>query len=92
MLSNFNPRTPYGVRLIRELHQRARIVISIHALHTECDHTQVMEAEQFFDFNPRTPYGVRRDQFRSVRGYVISIHALHTECDMKYMRWLSLWI
>ncbi len=56
---DFNPRTPYGVRLLPSLTLAQGALISIHALHTECDVIINGFVEVFRYFNPRTPYGVR---------------------------------
>ncbi|SDM16961.1 hypothetical protein SAMN05428961_110146 [Paenibacillus sp. OK060] len=37
VITDFNPRTPYGVRLYYRHFIFIMILISIHALHTECD-------------------------------------------------------
>ena len=79
---NFNPRTPCGVRL-----PVCRLVIndpliSIHALHAECDFNVKRIFHGLVYFNPRTPCGVRPTIVnRVVTHRFISIHALHAECD-----------
>ncbi|SDM16989.1 hypothetical protein SAMN05428961_110147 [Paenibacillus sp. OK060] len=47
-----------------------RFFISIHALHTECDHSPAIVFSELINFNPRTPYGVRRllESDDSIRG------------------------
>ncbi len=81
-LQNFNPRTPYGVRLQCRQERVHRCLISIHALHTECDIFKFFKRHTFINFNPRTPYGVRPSNWNETALRVtISIHALHTECD-----------
>ena len=57
----FNPRTPYGMRLLDKFLKFNVRGISIHAPLTGCDsdHTSTI-ALIIFDFNPRTPYGMRQ--------------------------------
>ncbi|AHM65739.1 hypothetical protein PPSQR21_020910 [Paenibacillus polymyxa SQR-21] len=80
--SNFNPRTPYRVRLKRELFIAAMSLFqSTHSIQSATDWKST-DKYVGTDFNPRTPYRVRR----YTNGYPsdqvkISIHALHTECD-----------
>ena len=57
--SNFNPRTPCGVRRCQMFIKSNRLRISIHAPHAGCDPNQRGLENLFEDFNPRTPCGVR---------------------------------
>ena len=61
VLSDFNPRTPRGVRRfdVRELNPV--FIISIHAPLAGCDNPVAARRAFPSDFNPRTPRGVRRD-------------------------------
>ena len=58
--SDFNPRTPCGVRR-HASHQSCRTCcISIHAPHAGCDRPHIAAARPESYFNPRTPCGVRQ--------------------------------
>ena len=57
--TNFNPRTPHGVRLDIFFLLFHRPYISTHAPLTGCDAIHVGRNPQASDFNPRTPHGVR---------------------------------
>ena len=59
MIADFNPRTPYGVRLPAVEVQPLVLDISIHAPRMGCDSTRRCSRFCLPDFNPRTPYGVR---------------------------------
>ena len=56
---NFNPRTPYGMRLEKESADTRTSLISIHAPLTGCDHFNSACVFVIIYFNPRTPYGMR---------------------------------
>ena len=58
--TDFNPRTPCGVRRRRLCAYRCIRPISIHAPLAGCDFTAVDVAYFLQNFNPRTPCGVRR--------------------------------
>ena len=57
--SNFNPRTPRGVRHTLRWRRSDKILISIHAPREGCDSTTHGSPPTGLDFNPRTPRGVR---------------------------------
>ena len=57
--SDFNPRTPYGMRLSVSIHYKNGTKISIHAPLTGCDASLFFYLFNLNDFNPRTPYGMR---------------------------------
>ena len=58
-------------------------LISIHALHAECDQKTIRQPPAFTNFNPRTPCGVRPGRHSPLAcPWLISIHALHAECDL----------
>ena len=57
--TDFNPRTPCGVRPCRSIRLSALIAISIHAPRAGCDRSYRMDGSLRHDFNPRTPCGVR---------------------------------
>ena len=57
---DFNPRTPWGVRLLLSKVLLFELQISIHAPRGGCDRRRDREYEQRPHFNPRTPWGVRR--------------------------------
>ncbi len=81
--TNFNPRTPRGVRLHGLSDFCMSVKISIHAPREGCDRAMAALPETVADFNPRTPRGVRR--FYSallVRYWEISIHAPREGCDV----------
>ena len=59
MIADFNPRTPYGVRLPAVEVQPLVLDISIQAPRMGCDSTRRCSRFCLPDFNPRTPYGVR---------------------------------
>ena len=62
-------------------------IISIHALHAECDGNKRRFRWQKLNFNPRTPCGVRpKPEFENHLKEYISIHALHAECDLSASR------
>ena len=56
----FNPRAPYGARLIYIVEVMLVIAISIHAPHTGRDHHWARCPHSGCYFNPRAPYGARR--------------------------------
>ena len=58
-LSNFNPRTPCGVRPRPAARSRGTDYISIHAPRAGCDREQLRAKKHLANFNPRTPCGVR---------------------------------
>ena len=58
--SNFNPRTPCGVRPSAWWAKVKPGLISIHAPLAGCDVTERPISARHCDFNPRTPCGVRR--------------------------------
>ena len=57
--SDFNPRTPRGVRRLAFFRGRVWYVISIHAPREGCDSSVVWQPLHLPYFNPRTPRGVR---------------------------------
>ena len=57
--SNFNPRTPYGMRLKVCPMEIIVFIISIHAPLTGCDFLSYSSLLHSLNFNPRTPYGMR---------------------------------
>ena len=59
MDQDFDPRTPYGVRLVHRLCGQQGQAISIHAPHAGCDRPNTPISTSLSNFNPRTPYGVR---------------------------------
>ena len=59
--TNFNPRTPRGVRLRASLQDAGIDRISIHAPREGCDRLTGVRSRWTRDFNPRTPRGVRLD-------------------------------
>ena len=78
----FNPRTPCGVRLLRQDDQLPVKSVSIHALLAECDQQRTQQAGRYAGFNPRTPCGVRLWVCRPADAESdVSIHALLAECD-----------
>ena len=79
---DFNPRTPYGVRLKLLLVTTLPLRISIHAPRMGCDTCFFRYCLCRTNFNPRTPYGVRLIN----SGFPfcppkISIHAPRMGCD-----------
>ena len=80
--SDFNPRTPYGMRRHENLtHEWVRLFQSTHPLR---DATYIYPEliDIFINFNPRTPYGMRLFIFTVIYIFVIiSIHAPLTGCD-----------
>ena len=60
MPSNFNPRTPCGVRLAAPADVYVINRISIHAPRVGCDACSSAATTASNNFNPRTPCGVRR--------------------------------
>ena len=65
--TNFNPRTPRGVRLSQAVTFTGGNLISIHAPREGCDAAQGLPFNgDRQDFNPRTPRGVRPVQSGSV--------------------------
>ena len=61
-LTNFNPRTPCGVRQRDDLQVMISPRISIHAPLAGCDAPTPTSSCRHNYFNPRTPCGVRRTQ------------------------------
>ena len=59
--TDFNPRTPCGVRLFENGHYLTAIQISIHAPLAGCDAQSGDIRRTLPHFNPRTPCGVRPD-------------------------------
>ena len=57
--SNFNPRTPCGVRPHSNLYRNRDKSISIHSPRVGCDSSSGSHQSEHRDFNPRTPCGVR---------------------------------
>ena len=58
-LSNFNPRTPCGVRRGEYKQEMYVALISIHAPRVGCDMASGQSRSSSSNFNPRTPCGVR---------------------------------
>ena len=80
--SNFNPRTPCGVRRGVCSQSALRIPISIHAPLAGCDGTARVRRSGLTYFNPRTPCGVRQAGAAGCPGAAsISIHAPLAGCD-----------
>ena len=80
--SDFNPRTPYGMRPFYLKKTSIPSGISIHAPLTGCDKKQSILADEGRYFNPRTPYGMRHEDSNSQTvAITISIHAPLTGCD-----------
>ena len=81
-LSNFNPRTPCGVRPSHSPLSFPHRLISIHAPRVGCDSIHDTILGIFRDFNPRTPCGVRLRLGCVDRLHpLISIHAPRVGCD-----------
>ncbi len=80
--TNFNSRTPRGVRLGAFVYLWNNCEISTHAPHAECDRVFDTKIRHCTNFNSRTPRGVRRKIIvhREMQIY-ISTHAPHAECD-----------
>ena len=86
---NFNPRTPYGVRLKAFEVLRDTAGISIHAPHTGCDAVDLLRSRSIIGFQSTHP--IRGATFllsSSVHASNISIHAPHTGCDRQSARLL----
>ena len=66
-ITNFNPRTPCGVRLRSGILDLRTSRISIHAPRVGCDPRWRSSIFQRANFNPRTPCGVRPHSLVSVR-------------------------
>ena len=80
--TNFNPRTPRGVRQKRFDTLSHVPGISIHAPREGCDPLPFRLATLRPDFNPRTPRGVRRSGILlPLFIIIISIHAPREGCD-----------
>ena len=62
--TNFNPRTPCGVRRTVQLDHTKLSSISIHAPRAGCDIQRKANHARTSDFNPRTPCGVRLEKLR----------------------------
>ena len=56
---HFNPRSPYGERLVLLLPRLKNLRISIHAPRTGSDCHDRSTASRHLYFNPRSPYGER---------------------------------
>ena len=57
----FNPRAPYGARLLHVLARHAPDAVSIHAPRTGRDLICSLSRRCSIGFNPRAPYGARLD-------------------------------
>ena len=81
--TNFNPRTPRGVRPGVGFNRAAATKeISIHAPREGCDKCGYPISYFWSNFNPRTPRGVRRaESIDDVWAVIISIHAPREGCD-----------
>ena len=81
--ANFNPRTPYGMRLYyHDINLSPALFQSTHPLRDATSATYE-EIACWLDFNPRTPYGMRPSKIpKDNDGHYISIHAPLTGCDM----------
>ena len=80
--TNFNPRTPCGVRLLQIFwHIAVDVFQSTHPVRGAT--LQIQDAKpDIFDFNPRTPCGVRLLSDQMMIEYSnISIHAPRAGCD-----------
>ena len=88
--TNFNPRTPCGVRPTVAPAAKTATAISIHAPRVGCDGQAKGVDDAGGNFNPRTPCGVRL-QLLDVGGHhiVISIHAPRVGCDGIERAWES---
>ena len=85
--SDFNPRTPCGVRLMSVLNSIGGGYISIHAPRAGCDCKCAAAGAASPYFNPRTPCGVRLRRQQHHRGCsAISIHAPRAGCDRARQR------
>ena len=80
---NFNPRTPYGMRLLQVFNLlMARLFQSTHPLR-DATSSSTSKAHLARYFNPRTPYGMRLHRsFLREQAEQISIHAPLTGCDI----------
>ena len=58
-IKNFNPRSPWGERLLNLSQQGRNIGISIHALREESDKIWKWKKRIKYNFNPRSPWGER---------------------------------
>ena len=83
--TDFNPRTPYGMRPIALFRQFVLVLFqSTHPLR-DATHVISYDYDCILNFNPRTPYGMRPSiKNDGVLVTKISIHAPLTGCD-KYM-------
>ena len=80
--TNFNPRTPCGVRLACTYNRFGSVEISIHAPLAGCDKGTAGRWRYHRDFNPRTPCGVRLHAMDLAEfAPEISIHAPLAGCD-----------
>ena len=80
--TDFNPRTPCGVRHYSISLHPDSAEISIHAPHAGCDQEQQTVTDSICYFNPRTPCGVRHlSANKQIKNSGISIHAPHAGCD-----------
>ena len=87
--TNFNPRTPRGVRLSQAVTFTGGNLISIHAPREGCDAAQGLPFNgDRQDFNPRTPRGVRPVQSGSV-GRSYEFQSTHPARGAT-LRWLAL--
>ena len=59
-MTDFNPRSPSGLRLTTITEQADDVVISIHAARVGCDAGIAVYQTQRRNFNPRSPSGLRR--------------------------------
>ena len=79
---NFNPRTPYGMRLESCNRMNSLMVISIHAPLTGCDNKNTPIIYFLFIFQSTHPLRDATYVYHiCYNGYIISIHAPLTGCD-----------
>ena len=81
-ITNFNPRTPCGVRPGRDASNLLHRGISIHAPRVGCDVGFTSNKLCNLDFNPRTPCGVRRYPNRAVHQVIRDFNP-RTPCGVR---------
>ena len=86
--SDFNPRTPCGVRPADTYAEAKRELISIHAPLAGCDHRRSETNQYLRDFNPRTPCGVRHCKGGSQPKDPVYFNP-RTPCGVRQMRFIT---
>jgi hypothetical protein len=79
---SFNSRAPYEVRPGGLQRTLTREIVSIHALHTECDRRYIAGEQISHEFqSTHSIWSATTASESNLLPHLVSIHALHMECD-----------